>query len=772
MNKIVWALGLTIVSSISFPRTAPAQFIEDFSDGDVTRDPTWAGDVSDFSVAAGTLQLQAPPAAGQSYLATPSQAIRNATWEFAVRLAFNPSDANYARIFLSSDRENLASPLQGYYVMVGGRNDEVSLYRQDLSNSVKIIDGVDDVTDTSVVGLGIRVTCDNDGEWALYVRTLPDGAFVLQGKATDLVYATSAYFGLFCRYTSTRADGFRFDDIAVAGSPAPDSGTAPGYKDVIITEILADPSPAVGLPEVEFIEIFNRTEERRALSGCTVSDGSSTGRLPAVTLEPGEYLVLASGDNTDRFGDSVIAVTIDGMPTLNNAGDAIVLRSPEGAIIDSVNYNTSWYGDAARAAGGWTLELIDPEYACGEEDNWTASVDPSGGTPGRQNSVHGSNPDQTGPSIARVVALDRSRVRVYFDEKLADEPVLPRDIDLNPMVPIAGVAFADRSLRAIDVMLADTLAFRTLYTVAVNRVRDCSRNMAGDPAGAVSFAVPEEADSLDVVINEILFNPSPGGADFLELFNKSPKFINLKDWRIGDYSGAAPGHLKPVSSDDWLLKPGGYVVLTSDPDAIMNFYPTAPATQLVKAALPSLPDDAGSVAVTNAGGKVIDALVYSSDWHSVFLNDGDGVSLERIAPAAASGDPHNWHSAATAAGFATPGRENSNARREITLAERGITVDPPVFQPQSGRAGFTLIRYKFDRGGYIANARVLDSYGRTAKLLASNELLGTEGFYTWEGNRDDGSRARVGYYWVWFEVFSSSGQVMTFRERIIVAGGF
>lgn len=771
MIKIVWALGVTIVCLNTFPSTAPAQFIETFADGDVSHYPAWSGDVSDFTVSTEMLRLQAPPATGQSYLATPSKAIRHASWEIVVRLDFNPSDANNVRIYLASDRENLASPLEGYYVFVGGRNDEVSLYRQDLTGVVRIIDGVDDVTDAADVHLGIRVTCDDDGHWALYVRTLPGEPFALQGEADDQVYAASSYFGLFCKYTSTRADGFYFDDIAVTGIVAPDLGPGPEYKDVIITEIFADPSPAVRLPEVEFIEIHNRTAEARALGGCTVSDGSSVGSLPEVILEPAGYAVLTMPGFRGAFADSVDVVTVAGMPTLNNSGDAIVLRSPKGALIDSVNYALSWHSNAVSAAGGWSLELIDPAYLCGEENNWASSVDPSGGTPGRRNSVFGSKPDQTGPKIARVVALDRSRVRVYFNEKLADEPVLVGDVDFSPPLPVAGVSFADPSLRAIDVVLEDTLALRTLYTVAVNRVRDCSRNMTDDPAEAVPFAVPEEADSLDVVINEILFNPSPGGADFVELFNRSPKFINLKDWRIGDYD-VVPGNLRSISERDWLLEPGGYTVLTAEPDAIMNYYPTVRPDLLMKTSLPSLPDDAGSVAVTNAGGRVVDAVSYSSDWHSVFLSSGDGVSLERISAAGASGDPQNWHSASHTGGFATPGSANSNARNETKLPDNAITVDPPVFRPMSSRAGFTLIRYKFDHGGYVANARVLDASGRTIRLLASNDLLGTEGFYTWEGSRDDGARVRVGYYWLWFEVFSSTGQVMTFRERIIVAGDF
>ena len=81
---------------------------------------------------------------------------------------------------------------------------------------------------------------------------------------------------------------------------------------------------------------------------------------------------------------------------------------------------------------------------------------------------------------------------------------------------------------------------------------------------------------------------------------------------------------------------------------------------------------------------------------------------------------------------------------------------------------FSKINYKFDQGGKVANVKILDPDGRLIKTLALNETLGLEGFYRWDGDRDDGSRARAGYYVVWFEVFDSSGSVSVFRKRAVI----
>jgi len=97
-----------------------------------------------------------------------------------------------------------------------------------------------------------------------------------------------------------------------------------------------------------------------------------------------------------------------------------------------------------------------------------------------------------------------------------------------------------------------------------------------------------------------------------------------------------------------------------------------------------------------------------------------------------------------------------------------VSVDPEVFSPSVPGKDFSKINYKFDQSGLIANAKILDAQGRLIKTLANNETLSYEGFFRWDGDRDDGSRARIGYYVVWVEVFDSSGSVSVFRKRAVI----
>ena len=71
--------------------------------------------------------------------------------------------------------------------------------------------------------------------------------------------------------------------------------------DVIITEFFADPTPVIGLPEVEFVEIFNKTGKVFHLLNWTISDGSSNGTIGDFWLLPGSYIVLTANANIGLF---------------------------------------------------------------------------------------------------------------------------------------------------------------------------------------------------------------------------------------------------------------------------------------------------------------------------------------------------------------------------------------------------------------------------------------------------------------------------------------
>jgi hypothetical protein len=540
-------------------------------------------------------------------------------------------------------------------------------------------------------------------------------------------------------------------------------------KDIILTEIYADPSPQVGLPDAEYIELYNRSSNPVNLSGWKFSDGSSTSTLASQIILPGHYLILSSTSNSSLFTGFGNTLGASNFPTLNNSGEALTLKSSDGLLIDSVNYTLGWYKDEDKKEGGWALELIDPNNSCGEEDNWVVSENPLGGTPGKTNSVNANKPDVTGPKLLSVSLVTPDELILVFNEKL-ENSLTPNLFLITPTTGVANVSFTSLSLREIKLTLTQNLETGILYTVALTSLRDCTGNFIQEEFNELPFALPEPAEIGDVRINEILFNPWPGGVDFVEILNFSEKFINLKNWSLANLEGGTPINKRLITSSDLIISPGNILLFTSDKGLVSNQYPNSAVENFFEMVLPSMNDDEGSIALVTETGLVIDAFSYIDEFHTELLKEKEGVSLERIAVSESTQNSNNWKSANASIGFATPGYFNSNLRPEETIDENSVQIEPEIFSPNVPGQDFAQINYRFDQSGYAANIRIADQQGRLIKEIANNYTLGYDGFFRWDGDRDDGSKARIGYYFVWFEVYALDGTVKTFRKRVVIGG--
>jgi len=458
-------------------------------------------------------------------------------------------------------------------------------------------------------------------------------------------------------------------------------------------------------------------------------------------------------------------------PSLNNGNDILVIADDSGHTIDSIQYFQSWYRDDDKEDGGWSLEIIDPSNICSEHENWTASEDPRGGSPGFQNSVFAHKPDLTGPTLASIVPVNATLIHLQFDEKLETPVSSSITVSIAPSIATSSIFFADGTLTSLEVVLANELQSGVVYTLGVDNIHDCSGNLIQKDFSSKQFGLPEVADSLDLSINEILFNPKPTGVDFVEIVNVSSKFINLKNWSIASFHDGVLKEKAILTSENLLLDPQRILAISVNNKILKGEYLHSDEENFLEVVnLPAFNDDYGTVALLNAEGAIIDQFAYTKEMHSIFLKDDEGVSLERISPDG-SNDWQNWKSASATVGFATPGYLNSNVV-DTAFPANPLTIDPEIFNPLSGNANFALIHYNLEQGGYVANIKIFDAQGRTVKQIANNAVLSASGFYRWDGDRDDGTKASVGYYMIWFEVFNDQGSVKRFQSRVAVATTF
>jgi hypothetical protein len=193
--------------------------------------------------------------------------------------------------------------------------------------------------------------------------------------------------------------------------------------DIVFTEIMADVNPEpVGLPAEQYIEIYNTSNFSINLSDWTFeSEGQSEKTLPYLRLDAQSYALLCESSAEQYFLPYGNTVPILGSSDITVSGKNIKLKKTDGTIINEINYSDDWYDDENYDDGAWSLEIIDPLNFCGENDNWTVSIDPSGGTPGRENSVNASNPDNTAPELIAVKIIASNYLLLEFDENISEE---------------------------------------------------------------------------------------------------------------------------------------------------------------------------------------------------------------------------------------------------------------------------------------------------------------------------------------------------------------
>jgi hypothetical protein len=544
-------------------------------------------------------------------------------------------------------------------------------------------------------------------------------------------------------------------------------GTAQ-WRDVVINELMPDPSPTVNLPDAEYVELYNAGTAIYDLNGWELSDGSSTATLGTYLLYPGSYVILCSATYApilSLFGSTLSC----SLPSLNNAGDNLTLTDGTN-LIDQVNYSDTWYQDEIKKDGGWSLELINPALPCTNAFNWIASANPNGGTPGTVNSVFNLFPDTLAPQILLCEAVSAVQVLVNFNESLDTSSVLTASYTLSSGPTVSLVQNVSPSFNSVLLTLAGTLDSGVVYTVTVTGVSDCSGNTS---AQNTTVILPFEALGGEVIINEILSDPVSGANDYVEIVNISNKIISLKNWVLANGNDDTVSNPKIISANEHVFYPGEYRVLSINASDLQQAYANAAMQNLiVMPSLPSYSNDEGTVYLITGANRLMDAFTYNADMHFALLNSTDGVSLERIRFDSPTQDAGNWHSASEESGFGTPGYLNSQYQ-DGTGDDGAVSVVPEIFSPDNdGYNDVITIEYSFGEPGWVGNVQIYDMQGRLVKECARNELLAANGRITWDGINEKREKAPVGIYVIYFEVFNLQGQVKKYKRSCVLATKF
>ncbi|MFN5736123.1 MAG: hypothetical protein ACK444_08770, partial [Flavobacteriales bacterium] len=167
-------------------------------------------------------------------------------------------------------------------------------------------------------------------------------------------------------------------------------------------------------------------------------------------------------------------------------------------------FTDAWYKDAIKQDGGYSLELINPNDPCSDENNWTASTDATGGTPGQVNSVHDLTPDMQAPNLSLLVASAPNYLQLWFDEGMDSSSLVNALYQFSPALSPSMIYANGTYTNTVILQFSQALVPSQIYTLTLENATDCWTN-AQQLVG--QFALTETPLAGEIVVNEILQNP-------------------------------------------------------------------------------------------------------------------------------------------------------------------------------------------------------------------------------------------------------------------------
>lgn len=282
-----------------------------FSSGNIN-EVKWEGNISNFRInPEGQLQLNAP-AAGESAIYTkfkvPADSIQ---LDLYFKLQFAPSNDNSGKIYLFTDNiiEGVAN---GYYLRLGenGNNDAVQVWK--LTAGVPVLMGSGRMGGISADPADARLSFKiyRNGLWTMSADYTGGNILEedLEFMDPQMTLPDSAYFGIYCKYTSSRADKFFYDDILYK---TVEKDTVPPA--VVKAEILSDSGIKLTFSEVpaesSVANVANYEVNNGAGRPVSVSYTSSMPLMAVLnfapnTIQSGKYYKLTINGLKDKSGNS------------------------------------------------------------------------------------------------------------------------------------------------------------------------------------------------------------------------------------------------------------------------------------------------------------------------------------------------------------------------------------------------------------------------------------------------------------------------------------
>lgn len=538
-----------------------------------------------------------------------------------------------------------------------------------------------------------------------------------------------------------------------------------------VTEIMYNPAPFAGFgsEDLEFLEFKNTGTNTLDLSGLGFTAGITFNFTNGTRLAPGAFFVIARTPFV--FSTRYPSVPVNGVFSgrLDNNGERLALTHVLGTNVFSFTYDNAvpW----PITPDGYGFSLV-PRIANGDPDSassWRASAN-AGGSPGADDpssSIAGVvineilthtdlpqidaielfNPagtnvniggwflsdDAAAPKKFRVptgTILGAGSYAVFYETNFNRQPGIPPSFALSSHGESLYLFSGDANTN----LTGYSHSFE--YEAAANGVSFGRYiNSAGDehwPAmAALTLGTNNSAPRIGpLVINEVMYHPSDGYDEFVEIVNISGNTAPLYDtaypsntWKIGG--------LGYTFSNGVSIPAAGYLVLSSIDPATFRAKYSVPASAQVVGPFPGglqnsgerlrleRPDNPDSNGVPYI---VVDEVRYNDKAPWPTSADGSGPSLQRVAQNVYGNEPTNWF----ASGI-TPGSVNVLNQSPLvawqTPTNESVFVTPAsiLLSAAASDPDGSILEVEF----YAGNIRIGADPQAPFSLVWSNAPVGT-----------------------------------------------
>ncbi|HAP60981.1 MAG TPA: hypothetical protein DCR93_16260, partial [Cytophagales bacterium] len=462
-------------------------------------------------------------------------------------------------------------------------------------------------------------------------------------------------------YVEDSAGNFAADLQATVYVP---SWATPEVGLLSFTEVMADPLPAVGLPENEYVELYNGSADSLWVEDWQLTDGRDTARLPGTWWSTESYLLITGTTASGQFGDSVFHLPVTRFPSLNNAGETLTLLDHRGQLLASLTYSDAWHTLEAAENGGVSLERAPGDNPCLGSELWASSLNQLGGTPGYANSLAEWSPDTTAPQLISAGLLSAEDVLLSFSEGL--DTLTPPVIQFSGEYVVAQQRF-NAAGDQITVSFMPGIDSGSVFSIQISGARDCIGQLMPDTL--VSLVVGRAPQYLELVVTEIRPHPTDEvplpPSEYLELFNASDDILELGGVHLEDATGTVM--LPPAT-----LAPQSYLILC--PSAEVGRF-SSYGQVLGLSGWRTLNKAGEPLRLYAANHQPLHQITYPADW---FEDTWEGASWEMVDQSQPCRDGSNWAPNRSAEG-GSPGRANlvSASQPDLLAPElsAGVLVD-------------------------------------------------------------------------------------------------